>query len=281
MMFLVLTLLLVPVSATTAGVIVWAGHRDESLDDGALVRNFVIAMAFIVVMLYATSRTNAVRMRFDPPYRIEKEIKAEPVYLTLDKFDSTNAAKFGAFLGEQMSSGATMSQALALARPWLTNQITGRLGFTDQDTKVMWGHLVADSLEELQAADPQLCYGALSGRPVDPKSWATVFSTENSDRFRQAVVAVYESADRGMGHNYPAADRRADHNEVVTEYRAIQADIEQQFGHEVAAVLESRKFPESTSESAQDLCSARIAQLDEMLKRSKPVAASLIDAVLR
>ena len=284
MMLLVLLIVMMPLSATTAGLFIWAGHRDESLDDGALVRQFLIAMVVVMALLWAISRKDSVRMRLDPMYRIQTQIESDPVYSTAKRLDSDTANVLRPFLEQQMFAGATLPQAMSLARLRLTNVVTERLGFADQATHILWGRLVADSLRELRTADPDLCYAVIASQVQDPKVLAQVFSAENSARFQQVVVAVYESANRGMSHDRPREDHYATHDEAVLEFRAIQAEIEERFDSSIAAQTAqgtSRKFLTTPLDSPKQLCSARIFQLEEMLKRPKPIASTLLDSVLR
>jgi hypothetical protein len=155
------------------------------------------------------------------------------------------------------------------------------MGFADQESRLMWGHVIADSLRELQAQDPALCYRALSGQARDPQALSHAFTADNTQAFQRAVVRIYESADEGLRHQRAAGDKPANFNETALEYRAIQNSVEQSFGPSVAAQISSRKFPESPADSPGQICAARIYQLEAMMERPKPAAAMLIDSALR
>ena len=50
MMMLVLAIVFTPVCATIAGLIVWAAFRQESLEDAALLRHFLIVLVIVQVL---------------------------------------------------------------------------------------------------------------------------------------------------------------------------------------------------------------------------------------
>jgi len=281
MMMLLLLIVMTPLSATTAGILIWVGHRDESLDDGALVRNFVVAMTVVFALLWGISRTESVHKRLDPQYRIDTEIEANPVYSTAKRLDPDTAKVLQPFLIGQMSAGVPISQALLLARPRLTSAVTERLGFADHETRIMWGRLTAESLRELRSANPDWCYAAMAGQLQDPEALTAAFSADNSASFQQAVVQVYEAANKGMAHDPRRVVQHVSFNEAALEFRAIQAEIEQRFDSTVATQVAAKRFPAEPPGSTKQLCSARIFQLEEMLQRPAPMASMLIDSILR
>lgn len=281
MMLVALVILFTPVCATITGLIVWAAYRHESLEDGALLRHFLIVLVIITGLGWAAGRTEAARIRLDPQYRMMQQIEADPVYSSVKQHDRDTVRPLGELLAAEMSHGATVSQAMLQARPMLTAAVIERLGFADQQTRVMWGRLVADSLKELRAADPALCYAAMGGQTMNRQTLARSFSPANSAEFEQAVVKVYESADHGMRREYNPDDKRVDFNDAALEFHAIQAEIEQEFGATVASRVAAKKYPAQPDAPARDLCAARIYQLQAMLKRPKGMAAMLIDSILR
>jgi hypothetical protein len=278
---LALIVLMTPLCAATAGVLVWVGHRGESLDDGVLLRKFLIALAIVMALLWTIARTDAVRMRWDSQYRTQAEIETNPVYSAVKRTDPHGGRWLRAFLDQQLAAGTTLPQALLKARPLLTSAVTERLGFADQSSKLVWGGLVADSLQELNDANPDLCYRVMAGQSLDEVTVVHAFSAENTARFQQAVVRVYESANRGMRREFPPEDKPVNLSAAQLEFSAIQVEVEQQFGRSVAAQVAGKSFPASPSDPAEQLCSARIFQLHEILKRPTAMASKLIDGVLR
>jgi hypothetical protein len=281
MMLLVLAVLFTPVCATIAGLIVWAAYRKESLEDTALLRHFLIVLVMVMGLGWATSRTEAARVRLDPQYRMMTEIEANPVFSTIKRHVYGDARPLREFLFAEMSHGATVSQALQQARPMLTRLATDRLGFADQQTHLMWGQFVADSLEELRKADPALCYGTIAGGKVDEQALTQAFSQENTDEFQQAVMKVYESGDREARRERIPTDKPVKFNEAALEFQVVKAEIEQQFGRDVAKQVSSKKFSAEPVAGEGELCAARIFQLQAMLKRPKAMASILIDSILR
>ena len=281
MMVLALAVLSTPFCATIAGIVIWASHRHESLDDAALLRNFLFVLILGMMLVWGGSRTDTVRMRLDPQFRIQTEIEANPVYATVEQYAPDDAKPLREFLGAQMARGGTLSQALLQARPLLTSLANYRLGFTDQESRLSWGRLVADTLKELRARDPVLCYRVIAAQTLDQQTLAQAYSVANTEAFQQAVVRIYESADRGMGGYRLPDEKPADFNQTALEFRAVMDAIDQQFGHAVAAQIARKKLSEPPAAPPEQMCAARIFQLEAMLKRPKATAALLIDSVLR
>lgn len=278
---MIFAFLFMPGCATVAGLIVWTGTGKEAIEDDRLLRHFLFMLAICVAIGLGVSRTHTVRMRLDPQYRLQTELNAHPIYTAIKQLAPDDHKMLHDFLVLEMSRGGTLDDAFLQARPLLTKLGTGRLGFADQQTHVMWGRLTADTLRALRARDPALCYRAMSAQPVDRQTLAQGFSTENTKAFQQAIIDVYESAHKGMMYSATPRGEPVDFDEAALEYRAIQESIAQRFGEAVVNQLAKKRFPETPAEAPEQLCSARIAQLDAMLERPQAMASRLIDSILR
>ena len=204
-----------------------------------------------------------------------------PLVLKLKELAPDDATSLLQRLVAQTATGVSVSEAFMQARPLLTAMTTTRSGWVDQDTRLMWGRVVTNSLRELQTRNPELCYRALSGQNLDSKTLSQAFSSGNTRDFQQTVVRVYESANLGMRDYGHPGDARVDFNEAAGEYRVINDEIEQRFGAAVAASFSSKTFPEVPTAPPDQVCAARIYQLEAMMKRPKAMAARLVDSVLR
>ena len=281
MIALAFGILFMPVCATIAGLALWVVSRDEELEDGALFRHFLLILAICAVSLWGASRTDAMRMRLDPQFRIQTELDAHPVYAAIKRLAPDDHKKLHDFLALRLSQGDTVPQAMLQARPLLTALTNHRLGFADRKAKVRWGQVTLDTLRELRAADPILCYRALSPEPLDRQTLAQGFSPENAKAFQEAVIEVYEAADRGMRHQRAPDEKPLEFNEVALEYRVIKNGIVARFGEPAARQIAARDFPQPPVEPAERMCAARIAQLEAVLERPPAMASRLIDNALR
>jgi hypothetical protein len=81
----VLALLLMPACATVAGLVVGVAHRHEALDDGALLRNFLIILVIGMTAAWGIGRTDAVQMRLYPQLRMQTDLNAHPVYVAFNE----------------------------------------------------------------------------------------------------------------------------------------------------------------------------------------------------
>ena len=281
MLMQVIALGFMPGCAAIAGFIVWLTNRGEALEDGALVRQFVFVAVVCAVIALGIGKTDAARMRLDPQFKLQTEMEAHPVYAAIKRIAPDDHQKLQAFLIAQLATGAALSDAFLQARPILTALANNRLGFVDQKTRLMWAQLFVDSLVELDTGDSEACYRLLSAQSLDRQTLAHAFSAGNIREFQRAVIDVYESADRGMRHAQPAGDSPADFNETAREYSVIRESITLKFGEPVSKQIASRQFPEESIESAEQLCAARIFQLEAMMERPQAMAALLVDSALR
>jgi len=111
----------IPLCATAAGFIVWLLYRNESLDDPQLQRNFLVVFAIFLCVGWAVLRTDAVRMKVDPGFRIKTEIEANALFRTINGIDESGTGRtLRQSLEQQMIAGASLTEALARARPLLS-----------------------------------------------------------------------------------------------------------------------------------------------------------------
>ena len=280
-----LFILLMPAAcATFAGFVVWASNRSQVLDDGQLIRHFLLFLAISMALVWGISRTDAVRLRIDPQFKLMTEMQAHPVHIAIKRGTPDDLKKLEVFLVQQVSQGRNLDAAFVQARPLLTDMAGRWLGYADSKTTLMWARLTVESLMELQAQDPQLCYQALSLKPStqQPQKQPQTqpqrpsFSAGNSNAFQRAVVEVYGSAGRGLRHQHPASDRPPEFNEVSLEYRTIMGVIAQRFGQPMAELLTKKAFIEAPAEPAEKVCAAMIFQLEAMQARPPAMAVRLL-----
>lgn len=283
MMALVLGLLLLPICATVAGFSVWTINRRQTLDDGDLIRDFLIILAICILLAWAVSGTTAVRLCLDPQFRLQTEMDAHPIYSTIKRLSHPDDIKeLNNFLVLQLSHGGTLPEAFLQARALLTRLTNNRLGWADQRTRLAWAQVTVDSLKELQSLDPMLCYRVLSAKPPNQAELAHVYSAENTKAFQRGIVEVYESAALGISNKRPPEDKHVEFNAAALEYSVIQGEVAERFGEPISKVATNKRaFPEIPTESPEKICAARIFQLEAMLERPQPMAAFLIDSILR
>jgi hypothetical protein len=285
--FILLILFIQPLCATIAGLITWAEHHDESIDDGRLVRKFLFTLIVCLIISFGAMRTNTVYIYLDPAFRLQTEMDAHPVYAAIKASDHDDYEKLHNFLLLQVAQGKrlfaqgeTLSNAFLQARPLLSQMTTHNLGFSDQKSKLTWGRVTADSLKELESQDAALCYQALSLKPLDGPTLAHAFSAGNTKAFQQAVVDVYKSVEFDSFKRIKR-DQSVEHDAVALEYRSIYDLIVQQHGKPIADQLTQKQFPEQPIAPPEQICTARIAQIEAILKRPQAMAARLIDGILR
>ena len=274
-------LMVMPACATVAGLVIWESVRRQSLDDGALLRNFSVVLLLAVALAWGLLRTDTVRLRLDPVFRFQTEIAAHPVYVAIKDSAPDDAKELHDFLALHVAAGMSLPEAFLQARNLLTRQAVHRSGWVDEQTRLAWARVTVDTLKELQSRDPQDCYRSIWGQDLDAAVLINAFSAGNTAAFQQTVARVYESAGVGMRGGHPSAGKRLEFNEVALEYRVVRESLVQRFGEPVIAQLESRDVSSAPAVPAGVLCSARIAQLQGMLERPPAMASRLLDSVLR
>lgn len=280
--FILLILFIQPLCATIAGLVTWVEHHDESIDDGRLVRKFLFTLIVCLIISFGAMRTNAVRMYIDPEFRLQTEMDAHPVYAAIKASVHHDHEKLHNFLLLQVAQGKTLSDAFLQLRPLLSQMTTHNLGFSDQKSTLTWGRVTADSLKELENQDAALCYQALSLKPMDGQTLAHAFSAENTKAFQQAVVEVYKSVEFDSFERIKRNQsvKSVEHDAVRLEYRSIYDRIVQQYSKPIAEQLTQKQFPEQPIAPPEQICTARIAQIEAMLERPQAMAARLIDGIL-
>ena len=281
MIAVLLDLALMPACATVAGAFVWILYRNEALDDGALVRNFSFLLMLAAGTAFGTLRTDSVRMRIDPVFRVESEIKADPLYSTIARISSDDARELNDMLQQQMTAGATLSDAYLAVHPFLSNEVRRRTGWVDPSTRLDWARYVSDTFKKAHAnKDYAFCHSLMTNQPLDRATLLKKFSPEEHQRFRDLAMRIYEASDLGM-RDTNSSDKPVEFNDAAREFAVISADIEDRFGENIVQVLRRDKIESAPPSSFERLCAARIYQLEAMQKRPKAMASRLLDSVLR
>ena len=181
-------MMLMPVCAILAGGVTWAtSSRKHALSDGELIRHFLVIHVISVMVAIGISRTDAMRMHLDPVYRTNAEIKSSPVLAAMKGPSITDYNHLHYMLMTKMYGGTkTLDEAMREVRPELHKMANRYSGFSDQSGRMAWAQIAIDSLRELQEADPELCYRAMTKHPPEYR-----YSEDNFQVFQQAVIKVY------------------------------------------------------------------------------------------
>jgi hypothetical protein len=270
-------LLLPAVCAAIAGTVIWVTNRGQVLDDSRLIQQFILWFAICTALAWGLTKTDAVRLRIDPQYKLQTEVDAHPVYAAVKRMSREDHAKLHNFLATQLAQGKTLTDAFLAARPLLEESIRYQLQFTDQKTFLNWANMQIETLRELQAADPLLCFRALSVKPLpsSPLLSPLLFSVENTRAFHQSVIEIYEFKDR-YNSTPRTPEKGPEHNEVVREYRAIMETLTARFGAPMEKQLSAWALANAPTETEAQICAAKIFQLQAMQSRPPAMANRLL-----
>ncbi len=271
-------LLLPAFCAVIAGTVIWATNRGQVLDDSSLIRQFILWFAICTALAWGLTKTDTVRLRIDPQYKLQTEVEAHPVYAAVKRIARDDHTTLHNFLAVQIAKGQTLTDAFLAARPLLEGLARYQLQFVDQKTMLIWANVQIDTLKELQAKDPALCFRALSIKPAPsaPSPLAQTFSADNTRAFHQAVIEVYESNYRYNSSPRPPSEGGLDLNEVRLEYRAIMETVTQRFGEPMTKQLSGWGLANPPTEPPDRICAAKIFQLQAMQSRPPAMANRLL-----
>jgi hypothetical protein len=272
---ILLDLLFMPACAMVAGVLLWGFHYDETLDDGPLVRTFSFLLVLTAGSAFGILRTDTVRMRIDPAFRIQTEIETDALYSTIAKISSDDARKLSESLQQQMAEGTTLSDAMLGAHPLFWGEVRRRTGWVDQATRLEWASYITELLKKARNQ------AIMTNQGLDRPTLTESFSVADHQRFRELAIRIYEMSDLGMRRELNSGDVHVEFNAAAREFSVISEELEQRFGDEVVHLLRSDRIRSAPPSSFKQLCAARIHQLEAMQKRPKAMAAALVDSIVR
>jgi hypothetical protein len=276
-----LVVLWIPLSAMLAGGVLSVSTRGELLEDGALIRQFVLLLAIAALLLYGIGTRDFVRVRVDPGYREEKAFLEHPLPAAMRQWSSSDANELRAFIAQRVAQGETTAEAFRQARRLLERKGARMVLFGDADARLAWARAELEGLKEQQARDPEACYRALAAQPLDAGAPSGGYSDANTVALHEALAALYESAPR-MKQNRGVSSRAVSLAEGRAAYAPIYQAIASRWGDPIAKRLSGvGQFPFPVQEPADAVCAARIYQIEAILEQPAPVAAYLAGNLLR
>ncbi len=279
---LALFFLMVPsLAAILAGVAVAGFNRHQVLEDGPLIRQFLVAMGVAVVVLVAVANSHGVRMRWDPVYRLQTQLAADPVLQALHAYAADDGRKLHDLLVLAVNEGHTLAQAKALTRPVLAEWARYRVGFADQATSLRWAQVHMDALRELQARDPTLCIQYLLPPSAESLPGLAALSAANTAAFEEAVVQLYTAAHRTMSRTGASTDAPVQLDELRAHYRAVTELVAQRHGLRFGEGTARATVAQLQADTPARVCAAYLFRLEAMQASPTPVAARLLQAALR
>lgn len=182
--------LLVPCAAL-AGLFTWSFTRGRAPSDGELLKNFVIALAMLLMLSAGISRTEFARSRWDEGYQARVSYLGWPVHAALrehrpeewKQMEAVAVRAFDELVPPQLVFAQTRMHYLGLAR---------RMMESAQDSAVLaYAQALVPVLEELRTSDPKACvrmaWQHAGGEPFDvsPKLSAAV-----NEAYERAVARL-------------------------------------------------------------------------------------------
>jgi hypothetical protein len=281
MIQLVFGVLLFPICGLVAGALAWALHRREEAEDSSLFWGFMVPFVIVAVVMFGLGKTDTVRLKTDPVFRLQTELDAHPIYAALKQFLPDEYANLDKALMADGRNGVSIPVMFQVARPWLVQIGNKRMGWADAKTRAAWAQISVDTLMELRERSPDACFQAVAQTPEGAKALSQGLSSANTKVFEQTFVDLLKSADLGIRNKRPAEEPPVEFNEAAQQWRAIMDSVKEEFGAPVTEILASRAFRDTPADLQGQLCSARIKQLSLMLDQPVPMAGRLVDSAMR
>lgn len=145
---------------------------------------------------------------------------------------------------------------------------------------MFWGRISIDTLKELQAQDPALCYQALFPRSFLHHPLKQPFSATNTQAFHKALIELYESPYLSMNQMYSSGAQAVSPGDRASESLAINEAIAQLYGHPMVNLLTTWNVSKAPDEPADKVCRAMLFKLEAMQARPPAMAARLLQSFL-
>jgi len=281
MIELLLGTLYFPSCAIVAGAAAWALNRGEEAGDGRLFRSFMVSFVIAAVALLGLSKTDAARKKIDPVFKLQTELDAHPIYAALKEASPDDHAALHKALMVDGSKGMSVPAMFVLARPWLVQMGTKRMGWADAETRVAWAQVSVDTLIELRQRSPEVCFQAIANLPEGNLALTQGLSAANSKAFEQTFVDLLKASIRGMAGKAVRSEPAVEFNEAGKQWQMIMDSVKGEYGDVVTEIVRHRTFSATPPQLQNQVCLARIRQLSLMLGQPAPMAARLVDSAMR
>lgn len=279
MIELLFGILLFPICGVLAGSVTWLFLRGEHTDDASLFRSFMVAFCLAVVLIYGLGKTDKLRVKLDPVFKLQTELDAHPVYSAMKKYAQTEHAELHKALMVDGLNGSSVPAMFVTARPLLASLGTQRMGFADAANRIAWAQMYVDTLVELRERSPEDCFLVLAKRPEASKILATGLSEANTRAFQRVFVGLLQSSYEGMGQH--AARSGVEFNDAARQWRLLMDSLRERYGATTVELLSRKQFSSAAPDSHAVVCSARIAQISLLLQQQEAMAGILVDSALR
>lgn len=285
---LALLALLMPfASATIAGSVVWLTNRGRLVNDGSLLRQFLLILSICMMFAWGVSRTTTFRLRTDPQFALLTALKVHPLYLTIKQYEPDKESQLLAQLGSHLAKGATLDSAFRQTRPLLSHMLRPRVAFASDTAVLVWAQVHLDTLRELGAKNPALCVQYLLAQAADQSPdqqtltlALSELSADNHSAFQAALIELYASADSSM-RRQTSTDPSVELRDVQLAYRTITEQVQQHYGLTLGDSTGQVTAAQLQVDSPMRVCSAYMYRFEAMQAQYRPVAARLLRGVLR
>lgn len=273
--------LIAPVAAMVAGGVTWALTRDETPDDGELIRHFVATMAVVALLAAGPLSSDWAHRLADPRIALREQLAAMPVNAALREHrpgDWTRVIQ----QAEPLIAGHPAPEALARhARQQQLPLARDMLVHSDDESALAYVDALLPVLRELHARDPKLCVGAAWPAARQPAvDLAAHVRPDTAQAYEHALIALISHA-RPPSPARPRPAAAAGSNplqEMQRAYGEIRESLQATHGSALMADLHTAKVRQHDAARA---CEASIELLERAQALPPAMARRLTTSMLR
>ncbi len=259
---------------------------DDDDVDQSLHRYFMVIFTVLMVGAFGFIRQPKVQQALDPEQKRAAELEVHPIFVALndthiDEPPGPNGVR--RTLAARLADGEhSIAEAMTYVRPELQRAGDERLGFAGNAQRIAWGRIHLATLKEL-SSNPIACQGVIVGNERGDIALRTAVSADNDREFQEVLIAMLRDGYANMGShtNWPASER-VELSDLQRRYGELREQWVARYGQEVIDSLPKSGHPTvATRGNEAEVCAARMGQLRDVLAEPAPMAARLVDGLLR
>jgi hypothetical protein len=261
-------LLVVPLCAAGAGAVTWLRQRDASPGDGELPREFLRAMAVLLVLSYLVVGMARVQEVLDPSIKVRRLLQATPVLAAFKQRPNQEwQARLDAQVTQGIRRGLTTEQIAADLRPDYLPLARETMPFARAPAVLAHAQALLPLLKELQAQQQaQQCV-----QVAWPRAGLRRF--DGVGKLAPQAVVAWEQSVAGLvqGRGGMGKDDRVPQDQLRAVQAAVLREMQPRWGDTLPRLTTARIGALDSTRA----CGATVELLELVVAQPPPLAASL------
>jgi hypothetical protein len=269
---------LVAPCAALAGLFTWRLTSGRKPTEGELVKDFLVALAMLLMASFAITRTEFVRSRFDAGYQARVAYLKMPVHVALRDHRPEEWKKMEAVAVQAFDHLVPPAQVLTQTRMHYPGLARNMIATAQGSAVLAYAEALVPVLDQLRTADPVQCvrlaWPQVAGDPFDP---SPRLSGPVNLAYEKAVAQLVAENSTSVLKGAWKAEAGASTQEVQAALDEVRAGVAQKYG-EAAGRLHTRAVADMNPATA---CAATSELLSRTLKLEPRVARAALTQLLK